>query len=83
MLLNFDATGPGNLTVSLETPEMQSQDLGFALSGNPTFRVDTNIFQGAKAEGVWTLNLLASPVASGWIVASAPLTFLSLSFDQC
>ena len=81
MNVNFDTTGPaGNLTVSLEAPDMQSQELGVALPGLLTFEVTGNFLPGAKAAGLWKLNFLASPEAVGW---QAWLTTLVLVFDQC
>ena len=82
-------TGPtnrtGNLTISLETPTMQSEELGIAFpSDNPSddffqFGVP-NIFPGAVAAGLWTVTFLASPDPAGW---SSSLFDLLISPDQC
>ena len=59
-----DTTPTGNLTVSLETPDMQSQELGVTLGSDFSFR--GNISPGVVLSGVWKLKFLASPDAAGF-----------------
>ena len=56
----------GNLTVSLETPTMQSQEIGDILATSGIFQVSSNFFPGAKVGGDWRLTFLASPDAANW-----------------
>ena len=51
------ANTTGNLTVSLETPDMQSQELGVALPGE-AFGKSVDIFSRARAGGVWNLTFV-------------------------
>ena len=74
----FEATGPGSLTVSLETPDMQSQELGVAT--NSFFLYSDAIFGGKAVGGVWKLTFLASPDADGW---SSSLFSLNFFVEQC
>ena len=63
--VNFVA-GPttGFVTVSLESPDLQSTPLGNATD---SFSFESDIFQGAVPLGVWKLKLLASSDAAGWV----------------
>ena len=70
----------GNLTVSLETPDGQVQSLGVAFPVDIFFNVIGNDFPGAKAGGVWKLNFLASPDATGWAASDSQLELL---VEQC
>ena len=70
----------GNLTVSLETPDGQVQSLGVAFPVDIFFNVISNDFPGAKAGGVWKLNFLASPDATGWAASDSQLELL---VEQC
>ena len=65
--------GTGNVTVSLESPDLQSQELGGVFED--PFVFNDTIFQGAVAEGVWKLILFASPNAAGWTSIYALLRF--------
>ena len=59
--LSFSSAVPltGNLTISLETPDNQSQQLGVA-DTPVVFEFEGNSFPGAVAFGVWKFTLLAS-----------------------
>ncbi len=46
----------GPLTIFLDTPDMQSQQLGVIPTGQSPFKFSGNIFPGAVAKGVWKLN---------------------------
>lgn len=54
----------GNLAISLETPTMQSEELGVALDNFFQFG-GPNIFTRAVAAGLWTVTFLASPDPAG------------------
>ena len=72
----------GNLTLSLETPDLQSQPVGVASNGGTGgfsnyFRGN---FPGAAVAGVWKLIVEASPDAAGWRAVSSVLTAF---IEQC
>ena len=73
------ANTTGNLTVSLETPDMQSQELGVALPGE-AFGKSVDIFSRARAGGVWNLTFRASPDAAFWTNHRSNLALVA---EQC
>lgn len=70
----------GNLTVFLETPDMQSKEVGVAFASQSPFLFEGNLFPGAVAGGTWTLTLLASPDAVGW---SSFFSQIGIFLEQC
>eukprot|EP00434_Breviolum_minutum_P010331 symbB.v1.2.009116.t1/scaffold572.1/size185581/5 len=70
----------GNFTVFLETPDMQSKEVGVAFASQSPFGFDGNLFPGAVAGGTWTLTLLASPDAVGW---SSFFSQIGIQLEQC
>jgi len=70
----------GNLTVFLETPDMQSKEVGVAFPSDNSFNFFGNLFPGAVVSGVWTITLLASPDAVGW---SSRFSQIAFFLDQC
>ena len=72
----------GNLTLSLETPDLQSQPVGVASSGgtNGFTNVFRGNFPGAAVAGVWKLIVEASPDAAGWRAVSSVLRSF---IEQC
>ena len=70
----------GNLTVSFETPTMQSQEIGVILAADTYFAAFGKFFPGAKVGGDWRLTFLASPDAANW---SAGLFDIVIFTVQC
>lgn len=60
-----DATGLGNLTVSLETPDMQSQEIGVALLGI-VFLLHQRYLSGGADSFWWMLVILARKTADSF-----------------
>ena len=71
-------TGSGSLTLSLETPNMQSQELG--VTNSAFFPFSDTIFPGAPVAGVWKLIFKAGPDAAGWRATFSQVAFF---VDQC
>lgn len=70
----------GNVTVSLETPTMQSKEIGVILAAQSVFDASGPFFPGAKVEGDWTLTFLASPNAANWSASNFNLQIFTV---QC
>ena len=70
----------GNLTISLETPDMQSQGLGVAFPSDNGKQIIGNFFPGAVVRGVWKVTFLASPDATGW---SSDFSLIGIFNAQC
>ena len=82
LLVNFNSSRAGDLNVSLEPPNLQSQPLGVVPGTDFQFNFSGNIFKGVEASGAWDVIFLASPAAIGW--SSDPLVIqLELKLDQC
>ena len=80
-VLYTNPTDLGNLTIFLETPDMQSKEVGVAFPSDSPFEFDGSLFPGAVAGGTWTVTILASPDAAvGW---SSFYSVISIIFQQC
>ena len=78
----FNGLSPrnGTVTFSLESPDMQLQELGNVSSSESFFSVAVFISEGAPVQGVWKLILEASEGAEGW---TAILFELTIDVKQC
>ena len=81
--IDFDGfqTREGNLTFSLESPQMQLVEVGnLSSSEDPFLSVSVLIAEGEEISGVWKVIVEATPGASGWTALSTELTFF---VEQC
>ena len=81
--VTFDGfqTREGNVTLSLESPQMQVVELGnISSSEDPFLGVSVIISEGEEIQGVWKVIVEATQGASGW---TAVISELTIFVEQC
>ena len=82
-----DPMPSGNVTVFLEVPNMQAQQIGILPSRMPTsfnfvFEDPDGFFKGVAADGDWKVTFQASEDADNWR-SDDSFIFFGMLFQQC